>query len=326
MAIELGYTLSAEEFAPNDLVRLSYMAEETGFTYAFMADHFHPWVDEQGHSPFVWSVLGGIAQVTEQMHVGTGVTCPTLRIHPAIVAQAAATTASMMPGRFYLGVGTGENLNEHVLGDVWPPPPVRLEMLEEAIDIIRELWKGGTQTHLGKYYTVDQARIYTLPDQLPPIFVAAAAPAAARLAGRLGDGLICTSPKGDLVQEFQSQGNPQRPRYGQLTVCYDEDESEAKRIALREWPNAAIPGTLNSEIKLPEHFQAIAQLLTEDAVAESVICGPDPERHLAAIHQYAEAGFDHVYVHQVGPKQEEFLQFYQREIMPNLRGVMPKAA
>src|SRR5689334_24680227 len=158
---ELGYTLSSEEHPPNDLVRNARAAEEAGFEFLSISDHFHPWVDAQGHSPFVWSVIGGIAQVTERFRLGTGVTCPLIRIHPAIVAQAAATCAAMMPGRFFLGVGTGENLNEHILGDRWPSAPIRLDMLEEAIQVIRLLWQGGEQNWDGKYYTVDHARLYT---------------------------------------------------------------------------------------------------------------------------------------------------------------------
>lgn len=326
MALKIGYTLSSEEFGPDDLVRHAYTAEEAGFDFAVISDHYHPWVDEQGHSPFVWATLGGVAQVTDRMLVGTGVTCPTIRLHPAIIAQAAATVGNMFHGRFFLGVGSGEYLNEHVLGDHWPPPIVRLEMLEEAIEVMRLLWQGGTRTHLGDYYTVDQAQVYTLPEQPVPIMIAAGGQGAARLAARLGDGLICTSPKQELVAEFQGEGNPSRPRMGQLTVCWDEDEDQAKRIARKHWPNAALPGALSTELKLPEHYESASTFLTEDIVAESIICGPDPERHLAAIRQFAEAGFDHVYVHQVGLNQEEFIQFYEREIMQAAREAMPRAA
>ena len=170
---EIGYALSSEEHAPADLVRYARLAEERGFTYALISDHFHPWTDRQGQSPFVWSVIGAIAEATERLRLGTGVTCPTIRIHPAIIAQAAATAAALMPGRFFLGVGTGENLNEHILGDRWPEGRVRLEMLEEAIEVIRLLWQGGYQSHHGTHYTVEQARLYTLPDEPPPIMVAA---------------------------------------------------------------------------------------------------------------------------------------------------------
>jgi coenzyme F420-dependent glucose-6-phosphate dehydrogenase len=174
--VELGYALSSEEHTPSDLVRNAKRAEEAGFSYALISDHFHPWTDSQGQSPFVWSVIGAIAQATEHLVIGTGVPCPTIRTHPAIIAQAAATSASLMPGRFFLGVGSGENLNEHILGDYWPSPDERQEMLEEAIEVICLLWKGNYQTHRGKHYRVENARLYTLPDDRPPIAVAAPAP------------------------------------------------------------------------------------------------------------------------------------------------------
>ncbi len=198
--------LASEEHAPNDLVRFARRAEEVGFTFALISDHYHPWIDRQGHSRFVWNVLGGIAQATQRLVVGTGVTCPTMRIHPAIIAQAAATSAEMMPGRFFLGVGTGENLNEHIFGDRWPAHDMREEMLEEAIEVIRLLLQGDTLTFRGVYYTVENARIYTLPDQLPPIFMAASGPRAAETAGRMADGLITTAPETDLLKRFEAEG------------------------------------------------------------------------------------------------------------------------
>jgi len=204
--VELGYALSSEEHEPNALIENARAAEESGFSFALISDHFHPWIDRQGHSPFVWSVIGGIARETEKLRLGTGVTCPLIRIHPAIVAQAAATSAALMPGRFFLGVGTGENLNEHILGDHWPAPDERLEMLEEAIELIRELWKGEKTTFRGDHYTVEGARLYTVPDEPPPIAVAAAAPKAAELAGRAGDALITTAPERDLIEKFEQAG------------------------------------------------------------------------------------------------------------------------
>src|SRR5687767_3809814 len=204
--MELGYALSSEEHGPRELVEHARAAEETGFTFALISDHFHPWVDKQGQSPFVWSVIGGIAEATEELRLGTGVTCPTIRIHPAIVAQAAATSAAMLPGRFFLGVGTGENLNEHVLGDRWPETEVRQEMLEEAVAVIRLLWQGGQQSHRGRYYTVENARLYTLPEQPTPIMVAAGGPKAAELAGRIGDGFIGTSAERELLATFDRAG------------------------------------------------------------------------------------------------------------------------
>jgi coenzyme F420-dependent glucose-6-phosphate dehydrogenase len=317
--IQFGYALSSEEHTPNDLVRNARRAEEVGFTFALISDHFHPWVDRQGHSPFVWSVIGAIAHATKQIRLGTGVTCPTIRIHPAIIAHAAATSAAMMPGRFFLGVGTGENLNEHILGDRWPPHGVRLEMLEEAIEVMRLLWKGGSQTHHGEYYTVENARLYTLPDEPPPIMVAAGGPKAAEAAGRLGDGMIGTSPDAEVVRAFRSAGGSGRPRYGQITVCWARSEAEAKRTAYEIWPNAGIKGELSQELPLPAHFEQAAGMIDENAVAEQVICGPDPQRHIEMIKKYADAGYDHIYIHQVGPDQEGFFQFYQREVLPQFR-------
>lgn len=315
---EFGYALSSEEHAPNDLVRHARLAEEAGFTFALISDHFHPWVDAQGQAPFVWSVIGGIAQATERLHLGTGVTCPTIRIHPAIVAQAAATAASMMPGRFFLGVGTGENLNEHILGDRWPEFDIRAEMLEEAISVIRLLWQGGNQSHHGRHYTVENTRIYTLPEQPTPIMVAAAGECAAELAGRLGDGLVSTAPQRQTVQAFDRSGGAGKPRYGQMTVCWAESEAEARRTAHKLWAFSSLPGELSQELPTPAHFEQGSQIVTEDIVAKSVVCGPDPAKHIEHIQKFIDAGFDHVYIHQVGPDQEGFMRFYQREVLPNV--------
>jgi coenzyme F420-dependent glucose-6-phosphate dehydrogenase len=318
MAIELGYALSSEEHGPNDLVLNARLAEEAGFTFALISDHYHPWVDAQGQSPFVWSVIGGIAQATEKLRIGTGVTCPTIRIHPAIIAQAAATSQVMLEGRFFLGVGTGEELNEHVVGARWPGPVERLEMLEEAVEVLRLLWQGGYQSHYGKHYTVEQARIYTLPDEPPPIAVAAAQPKAAELAGRAGDALIAVSPERETVEQFEQAGGKSKPVYGQVTVCYAESEAEAKKTAYEIWPNGRFEGPLGQELAITEHYEAAAKLLSEDDVAETVICGPDPERHLEAIREYEQAGFTNVYIHQVGRDQESFLRFYADTILPEL--------
>jgi coenzyme F420-dependent glucose-6-phosphate dehydrogenase len=315
---ELGYALSSEEHPPADLVAHARRAEEAGFRFALISDHFHPWVDRQGHSPFVWTVLGGIAQATERLEVGTGVTCPTVRIHPAILAQAAATTADLFGGRFFLGVGTGENLNEHVTGARWPSVDVRLEMLEEAVEVIRRLWRGELTSHEGKHYTVENARIYTLPERLPPIHVAAGGAKAAEVAGRIGDGYIGTSPDPDTLRAFAEAGGRDKPRYVQVTVCWAADEADARKTALEWWPNAGLSGQLSQELPLPSHFEQAASLVTEDTLAESLPLGPDPERHLSTIRQYFDAGYDHVYVHQIGPDQAGFFDFYRREILPKV--------
>ena len=319
--MELGYAISSEEHSPLDLVRNAAKAEESGFSFALVSDHFHPWTDRQGESPFVWSVLGGIALATERLVVGTGVTCPTIRIHPAIIAQAAATTATMLPGRFFLGLGTGENLNEHILGQRWPSTEIRREMLEEAVELIRELWRGDLMSHRGRHYTVENARIYTLPEQPIDVMVAAGGSEAAKVAGRVGDGFISTAPDAGLIEAFGEAGGNGKPRYGQLTVCWAKTAAAARRTAHEVWPNAALRGTLSQELPLPSHFEAATAMVTEDDVAAAVVCGPDPDAHIARIDEYLEAGYTHVYVHQVGPDQDGFFDFYAAEILPHYANV-----
>ena len=316
---EIGYTLSSEEHGPRDLVGHAVRAEEAGFTFALISDHYHPWIDRQGHSPFVWTVIGGVAQATGRLRLGTGVTSPLIRIHPAIVAHAAATAGCMMPGRFFLGVGTGENLNEHVLGDRWPSIDRRLDMMEEAIEVIRLLWQGGQQTHRGRYYTVEQARVYDLPEEPVPIMVAAKGERATRLAGGLGDGLIGVAPDRDMMETFEEAGGGDKPRYGQLHVCWAGSEEEARRTALEWWPNASIPGELGVELPLPRHFEQAAELVTEEHIGEAIPHGPDPEPYIQAIREYEDAGFDHVYLHQIGPDQEGFVRFCEQDLLPKFR-------
>ena len=289
-----------------------------GFSFASISDHFHPWVDRQGQSPFVWGVLGAISRATERLGLITGVTCPTTRIHPAIVAHASATAAVQLPGRFSLGVGSGENLNEHVLGDRWPSVVERQERLEEAIEVIRLLWEGGLRSHRGRHYTVENARLYSLPDEPPPILVAVAGEQSVDLATRVGDGLIGTAPVAESIDRFRSNGGENKPTYGQLHVCWAREEAQARRTALEWWPNGAVGGSYFLELPLPSHFEEAAELVTEEAIAENVVCGPDPERHLAAIREYVDAGYDHVYVHQVGPDQKGFFDFYERSVLPEL--------
>jgi G6PDH family F420-dependent oxidoreductase len=317
--LSVGYKLSSEEHAPRDLVRYARAAEESGFSFALISDHYHPWTDKQGQSPFVWSVIGAIAQVTERLELGTAVTCPTVRMHPAIVAQAAATAAAMMPGRFSLGLGTGEALNEHVTGAHWPPAHVRREMLTEAVTVIRRLWEGRLTSHSGEHYEVHNARVYSLPKRPPPILVAAGGPATAHLAATIGDGLVTTAPDPGLVKAFEKAGGRGKPCYVELTVCWARSEAEARRTAHAWWPIAAMPGPLARELALPSHVEAAAKLVTEEAVAAKVVCGPDAARHVDAIRQHARAGYGHVCVHQVGPDQEGFLQFYAREVLPRVR-------
>ena len=217
---ELGYTVLSEEHGPDAITSSVAAAEDRGFDFAMISDHFHPWTTAQGQSPFVWGVLGSIAEATSTIPVGTAVTAPIIRIHPAIVAQAAATAATQLPERFVFGVGTGEQLNEHVVGERWPPHDRRLEMLEEAIEIIRLLWEGGTKTYRGAQYTVEDARVFTLPDELPPIVVAAGGQRAAAAAGHYGDGLMTTAPDEDLIARFEAANDDTAGQYyGQLDVC-----------------------------------------------------------------------------------------------------------
>jgi G6PDH family F420-dependent oxidoreductase len=317
---ELGYALSSEEHAPSTLVENAAKAEAAGFEFLMVSDHFHPWLDKQGHSPFVWSVIGAIAQVTERVWLGTGVTCPTMRIHPAIIAQAAATSAALMPGRFRLGVGTGENLNEHILGDRWPETDVRREMLEEAIEVMRLLWQGGMQSHRGKHYTVAQARIYSLPEEPPEVLVAASGPKSIELAGRVGDGYVGLAPEAEHVESFRSAGGEGKPVVGQIEVCWAESEDAAVDTVHEWWRQTGLGGELTYELKLPAHFEQACELVSKEDIAESPIpLGPDVDRHVDGIKEFLDAGYTHVYVHQLGPDQDGFLSFYEREVLPKLR-------
>lgn len=318
--LKIGYALSCEEHPGSELVGLGRAAEEAGVDFLGVSDHFHPWVSQQGHSPFVWSVLGGLAQTTSRVEVMTGVTCPTIRIHPAIVAQAAATAAEMLDGRFILGVGAGEQLNEHVVGQGWPGNDLRLDMLEEAVLVMRELWRGERTTHRGEYFTVEAARIYTLPEQPPPIYVAAGGQIATKLAGRIGDGFVGLVPDESVISTFEAAGGEGKPKVGQVHVCVAADEDDAKRTAKEWWPNAAVPGDLSWEIAEPPHFEAFAESVTEDDVAESVICGPDPGPILEEVQAFADAGYSHVYIHQVGRDQEALLSLMRNDLLPALRG------
>ena len=318
--VNYGYTLSSEEFSPRELVRLAIRAEELGFEFVSISDHFHPWVPQQPHSPFVWSTIGGVAMQTSRIRLGTGVTCPTFRIHPALVAQAAATCQDMMEGRFYLGLGTGENLNEHVTGQGWPAYDVRRKMLEEAIGIIRLLWQGGQQSYYGAYFTLENAEIFTMPEVLPEIYLAAAGPKAADVAGEFGDGLIATAPHKEVVQNFDRAGGEGKPHYGQLTLCWAESKEKAVKTALQAWPTAGLKGELSQELPTPAHFSQATELVRHDDIEKAIVCGPDPDPVIEKVQEYVDAGFDHIYLHQVGPDQEGFFDFFERE----LRSALPE--
>jgi G6PDH family F420-dependent oxidoreductase len=314
---QIGYTLSSEEHSPTDLVEHAQRAEDAGFDFCSISDHYHPWNSEQGNAPFVWSTLGGVATATDDIDVGVGVSAPIIRFHPAIYAQAAATVAAMFDGReFYAGVGTGENLNEHVLGHRWPEHSVRLEMLEEAVDVIRRLWSGREVSHYGEHYTVENARLFTLPEESPPICVSAYGERAAQTAADIGDGFWSVGPQ-EVISTWEENGG-EGPRFCQLQACVAETEDEAVATAYEKWPNSALPGELSAELATPALFEQATQMVSEDDIADgSVITDPDPQAHIDSIQQAVDAGYDHVYTMQIGDDQDALLQMYEEEVLPS---------
>jgi G6PDH family F420-dependent oxidoreductase len=321
--MKIGYFLSCEEYTPAQLIEQAAMAEAAGFESLWISDHFHPWNDAQGQSPFVWSMIGAISQVCS-LPITTAVTCPTVRMHPALVAQAAATSAVLTDGKFTLGVGSGEALNEHVIGARWPSAEVRLEMLEAAVDVIRDLWTGEFIDHRGRHYTVENARIYTRPDTPPPIHVSGFGPKAAAVAGRIGDGYITTSPDQDLIKVFRDAGGEGKPVQAGYKVCWGSSEADCVEIAHRTWPNDVLPGELPQVLPSPRHFEQTASLVTKDMIAESIPCGPDVDRHVDAFRPFAEAGVDLVHIAQIGARHptsnaEGFFEFYRDDVLPRLR-------
>ena len=315
--MKIGYFLSCEEYSPEQLVEQARAAEEAGFEGLWISDHFHPWNDEQGESPFVWSVIGAISQVCD-LPVTTAVTCPTVRTHPAIIAQAAATSARMLGGRFVLGVGTGEALNEHILGDPWPAEDVRLEMLEEAVALIRRLWEGDFVTTSGRHYRVDSARIYTLPDEPPPIYMSAFGPKATDVAARIADGFISTSPDSELLDRFREKAG-RKPSQAGCKVAWAPTEDEGVGHAHRLWSNAGLPGELAQVLPSPRHFEQASQLVTEESTRESVVAGSHAAAHLEQVESYEQAGYDELYVANMGPHALEMIDFYGREVIPAAR-------
>lgn len=313
--MKIGCFLSSEDFGPRDLVELARRAEAAGFEALWISDHFHPWNDEQGHSPFVWSVIGGIAEATN-LPVTTGVTCPTVRIHPAIIAQAAATSAVMLEGRFALGVGTGEALNEHILGAPWPNIATRLEMLEEAVAVMRTLWQGGMHSHRGRHYEVQNARIYDLPDEPPPVVVSGFGPKATKLAARIGDGFATTQPDAEMIGLYRSEGG-KGPVHAGAKVCFAETEDEARRTVHRLWPNEALPGELAQILPTPTHFEQACELVTPEHI--EIPLGPDLDMHVERLREYADAGVDELYVGQIGPDQDAFFGAWAEHVLPRLR-------
>ncbi len=316
--MRIGYFLSSEEFTPAELLAQASGAERAGFEALWISDHYHPWTDAQGQSPFVWSVIGALSQVC-RLPVTTAVTCPTVRIHPAVVAQAAATSAVLHDGRFVLGVGTGEALNEHILGDAWPHTDTRLEMLEEAVAVMRELWRGDFVNHRGRHYTVEHARIYTLPEKPPAVYVSGFGPKAVDVAARIGDGYINTSPDAELVRRFRSSGGGDKPVQAGFKAAYADSEDEGARIAYERWPNAGVPGELSQVLPSPRHFEQAAQIVPRETMKSAFVCGNDADAHVAKIEEYAKAGFDEVYVANVGPNWAGLFDLYQRRVLPRVR-------
>ena len=319
LAMRVGYFLSSEEFTPQQLIEQARLAERAGFSGLWISDHYHPWNDAQGNSPFVWGVIGALSQATS-LPVTTAVTCPTLRIHPAVIAQATATAAVQLEGRFMFGVGSGEALNEHIFGDPWPNADVRLEMLEEAIEVIRRLWTGEQVSHRGQHYTVENARIYTRPEAPPPIYVSGFGPKATALAGRIGDGYCLVSPDVDSVQRFRDAGGGDKPVQAGAKVCFGDDEAESRRTAHRLWPNEVLPGELAQIIPTPAHFEQASELVTEEMIGEALPCGPDLDRHIAHLQQYADAGVDALFVQQIGGGHEAFFDAYRETVLPHFHG------
>ncbi|MET9803074.1 TIGR03557 family F420-dependent LLM class oxidoreductase [Streptomyces sp. NPDC006368] len=321
--MEIGYKLAAEAFGPSELVRQAVLAEEAGFDFVEISDHFHPWLDNQGHSPFAWTVLGGIAARTTRIGLATGVTCPTVRYHPAIIAQAAATLALLSDGRFVLGVGSGERLNEHVVGMGFPDAvSTRHEMLREALDIIRLLWRGGYRSYEGKHLRLEDARVFDLPDEPPLIAVAASGPESARVAAELGDGLFATEDKPDIVRRYREAGGS-GPRYAEVPMAWAPDEHTGARAALETSRWAVTGWKVMSELPNPVNFDAATTTVREEDILGKFACGTDPERFVEVTQPFVDAGFDRLVMQNAGPDPDGFLDFYQRELDSRLRQLKP---
>ena len=315
--MKFGLTLSSEEHDPARLLDIAQMAEECGFDFVSISDHFHPWLDEQGHSPFVWTMLGALAERTQHIGVVVGVTCPIMRIHPVIIAQATATTSHLLGERFTWGVGTGEALNEHILGDKWPPAPQRLEMLDEAIGLIRELWTGDDVSFEGDFYTVERARLYDAPMVDIPVVVSAFGPRAADLAARIGDGLWTTGGASDTIDDWKAAGG-EGPIYSQIDVCWNGDREAALDTVHRVWRTAGVPGQLSQDLPTPAHFDMAASIVKRDDLAESVILGEDEDRLMEEAGSAIKSGVDHLYFHQIGNDQEAFCEAWRSGLAKRL--------
>ncbi len=312
-----GFFTSSEELGPDQIISAAKTAEAAGFDRLWVSDHYHPWMSEQGSSPFVWSVLGALAATTT-LKLTTAVTCPTFRIHPAVIAQATATTAAMAPGRFTFGVGAGEALNEHILGDAWPPVSVRHARLTEALEIIRKLWTGDIVTHEGKYFTVHDAKLFTLPDVPPDILLSGFGPVSTQLAASIADGWITVSPDADGMKAYRDAGGTGRTQAG-VKICWAETEKEGKETAHRLWGHEPGGGQLAQDAPMWLQYEAVAQLTSPDDMTESVPCGPDAARAAEAIAKYIDIGFDEIYIAQMGPDQDSGIRFLAEEVLPLLK-------
>ena len=322
--MRIGYKLATEGFAPKELIRQAVLAEQAGFDFVEMSDHYHPWVEAQGHSAFTWGLLSAIAMKTERIGLATGVTCPSVRYHPAIIAQAAATLAIISDGRFTLGVGAGERLNEHVVGLGFPGRAVRHARFREALEIIRLLWQGGYRSYDGRYLQLEDARVFDLPDELPVIAVAASGLESAKIAAELGDGLFAVEPDGKLISTWHGLGG-RGPAYGEMPLAWAPDAEKAARAVLEKNSFALTGWKVMAELPNPVNFEAATASITLDQVTAQFACGPDPKRHLAVAQQYVDAGFDHLVAMNAGPDPDGFLDFFARELAAPLRALTPAA-
>lgn len=307
----------SEEHGPRDLVDAAVRAEAAGFDFVTLSDHFHPWLRSQGQSPFAWSVLGGIAERTERIEIVTAVTCPTVRYHPAIIAQAAATVALMSDGRFALGLGAGELLNEHVVGRRWPAPDERLDMVAEAISIVRALWAGREQTHHGRFFDVDAAELFSRPEVPPAIFLAGGGPRAIELAARVADGMFATEPSDDLVGRYRDAGGVGRV-LGQAALCVSPDAALGAATARERWRFTAGGWPVQANLPTPASFEAATKTVRFEDLAESVSVGPDPGGHARNLGRWLAAGFTDVCIVQIGPDQERFFRHWEDQLLPFL--------
>jgi G6PDH family F420-dependent oxidoreductase len=321
MGMQLGYTMMTEQAGPKDLVSHVVGAEQAGFDFAVSSDHFFPWLDEMGHSPNAWVTLGAAAQATSRIPLMTYVTCPTFRYHPAVVAQQAATLQILADGRFTLGLGSGENLNEHVVGQGWPPADVRQEMLVEAIHIISSLFDGeGHLNYRGEHFDVESAKLWDLPEKRVPIGVAVSGKQSCEIAGELADAMIGVEPEPELGKYFDAAGGAGKPRIGQMPICFDTDQDAAvqRAHALFRW--FGFGWKVNAELPGPIGFDAAAQFVRPEDVSGSIPCGDDVDAILEGAREYADAGFTHLALVQIGGDQQApFIEWTEKTLLPAWR-------